>query len=78
MISFLYPVSRTKKIKLVRDLTSDTFEYLEINTDLNKRFTYKEGKITQSLYRSAIDLKIPNPFPGDHSGKFSGLNNLFS
>ena len=61
VISFLYPVSRTKKIKLVRDLTSDTFEYLEINTDLNKRFTYKEGKITQSLYRSAIDLKIqPN------------------
>ena len=61
IINFLYPVSRTKKIKLVRDSSSDNFEYLEINTDLNKRFSYKEGKITQSLYKTATNLKIqPN------------------
>ncbi len=61
IINFLYPVSRTKKIKLVRDSSNDNFEYLEINTDLNKRFSYKEGKITQSLYKTAINLKIkPN------------------
>ena len=61
IINFLYPVSRTKKIKLVRDSSNDNFEYLEINTDLNKRFSYKEGKITQSLYKTATNLKIqPN------------------
>ena len=61
IINFLYPVSRTKKIKLVRDTSNDNFEYLEINTDLNKRFSYKEGKITQSLYKTATNLKIqPN------------------
>ena len=61
IINFLYPVSRTKKIKLVRDSSNDSFEYLEINTDLNKRFSYKEGKITQSLYKTATNLKIqPN------------------
>jgi len=61
IINFLYPVSRTKKIKLVRDLSNNNFEYLEINTDLNKRLAYKEGKIKQSLYKTATNLKIqPN------------------
>ena len=61
IISFLYPVSRTKKIKLTRNLSNNNFEYEEINTNLNKIIIYKEGKILQSLYKSAIDLKIqPN------------------
>ena len=59
--SFLYPISRTKKIKLTRNLSNNNFEYEEINTNLNKIFIYKEGRILQSLYKSAIDLKIqPN------------------
>ena len=59
--SFLYPISRTKKIKLTRNLSNNNFEYEEINTNLNKIIIYKEGKILQSLYKSAIDLKIqPN------------------
>ena len=61
IISFLYPVSRTKKIKLTRNLSNNNFEFEEINTNLNKIIIYKEGKILQSLYKSAIDLKIqPN------------------
>ena len=61
IISFLYPISRTKKIKLTRNLNNNNFEYEEINTNLNKIIVYKEGKILQSLYKSAIDLKIqPN------------------
>ena len=61
IISFLYPISRTKKIKLTRNLSNDNFEYEEINANLNKIIIYKEGKILQSLYKSAIDLKIqPN------------------
>ena len=59
--SFLYPISRTKKIKLTRNFSNNNFEYEEINTNLNKIIIYKEGKILQSLYKSAIDLKIqPN------------------
>ena len=61
IISFLYPISRTKKIKIVRSLNKDSFEYQEINTNLNKIAIYKEGRILQSLYKSAVDLKIqPN------------------
>ena len=61
IISFLYPVSRTKKIKVVRNLVNDNFDYQEIITDLNKKIIYKEGKILQSLYKSAVNQKIqPN------------------
>jgi hypothetical protein len=32
-----------------------------IITNLNKKIVFKEGKITQSLYKTAIDLKVqPN------------------
>ena len=61
IISFIYPVSRTKKIRVVRNLVNDNFDYQEIITDLNKKFVYKEGKILQSLYKSAVNQKIqPN------------------
>ena len=61
IITFLYPVSRTKKIKIERNLVNDNFNYQEIITDLNKKIIYKEGKILQSLYRSAVNQKIqPN------------------
>ena len=61
IISFIYPVSRTKKIRVVRNLVNDNFDYQEIVTDLNKKFVYKEGKILQSLYKSAVNQKIqPN------------------
>ena len=61
IIYFLYPISRTKKIQLVRNLNSNNFEKKEIITSLNKKILFKEGKIFQSLYKTAIDLKIqPN------------------
>jgi murein DD-endopeptidase MepM/ murein hydrolase activator NlpD len=61
IISFLYPVSRTKKIKVVRNLVNDNFDYQEIITNLNKKIIYKEGKILQSLYKSAVNQKVqPN------------------
>ena len=59
--SFLFPVSRTEKIQLRRNLDSDYFEKKIIITNLNKKIIFKEGKITQSLYKTAIDLKVqPN------------------
>jgi len=59
--SFLFPVSRTKKIQLTRNLANDLFEKKTIITNLNKKVLFKEGKITQSLYKTAINLKVqPN------------------
>jgi murein DD-endopeptidase MepM/ murein hydrolase activator NlpD len=56
--NFIYPVSRTEKIQLTRDLDKNIFITKEIITNLNKKIIFKEGKITQSLYKSAIDLNI--------------------
>ena len=59
--SFLFPVSRTEKIQLTRNLDSNFFEKKIIITNLNKKIIFKEGKITQSLYKTAIDLNVqPN------------------
>jgi len=59
--SFLFPVSRTEKIQLIRNLDNNLFEKKIIITNLNKKIIFKEGKITQSLYKTAIDLKVqPN------------------
>ena len=61
IINFFFPISRTKKIQLVRNLKNDNFEAKEITKNLNKKIIFKEGKISQSLYRSAIKSNIlPN------------------
>ena len=61
IISFLFPVSRTKKIQLTRNLDTDIFEKKKIITNLNKKIIFKEGKITQSLYQTAVELNVqPN------------------
>ena len=59
--SFLFPISRTKKIQLIRNLKTDLFEKKIIITNLVKKIIYKEGKILQSIYKTAIDLNVqPN------------------
>ena len=59
--SFLFPISRTEKILLTRNIDTDKFDKKKIITNLNKRIIFKEGKILQSLYKTAIDLNIqPN------------------
>ena len=59
--SFLYPASRTEKIQLTKNLETDIFKRETIITNLNKKIVFKEGKISQSLYKSATDLNIrPN------------------
>ena len=58
---FLFPISRTEKIQLTRNLDTDIFEKKTIITNLNKKIIFKEGKITQSLYKTAVDLNVqPN------------------
>ena len=61
IIFFILPVSRTKKIYLTRKLETNSFEKKTIITNLNKKIIFREGKILQSLYKTAIDLNIqPN------------------
>ncbi len=56
---FVFPVSKTRKLLLSRDYEKNVFISNNIITNLNKKIVYKEGKISQSLYRSAIKKKIP-------------------
>ena len=59
--NFLFPISRTEKIQLIRNLETDLFEKKIIITNLNRKVIFKEGKILQSLYKSAVNLDIqPN------------------
>jgi murein DD-endopeptidase MepM/ murein hydrolase activator NlpD len=57
----LFPASRTEKIQLIKNLKTDIFKRETLITNLNKKIVFKEGKIFQSLYKSATDLDIqPN------------------
>ena len=59
--SFLFPISRTEKIQLTKNLDTNIFEKKIIITNLNKKILFKEGKITESLYKTAVDLNVqPN------------------
>ena len=61
IIFFLFPISRTEKIQLTKNLDTDLFEKKTIITNLNTKIIFKEGKITQSLYKTAVDLNVqPN------------------
>jgi murein DD-endopeptidase MepM/ murein hydrolase activator NlpD len=61
IIELIYPISITKKVKIIRNLNTDKFSYKEVITNLSKKIIYKEGRILQSLYQSATNLKIqPN------------------
>ena len=55
----IYPVSKTKKIELIRNAENDSFTRREIITNLKKRIIFKEAKILQSLYKSAVNQSIP-------------------
>jgi len=56
--NFLLPVSRTVKIYLSRNTKTGTYKREEIITNLNKKILFKEGKITGSLYKTAINLGV--------------------
>jgi murein DD-endopeptidase MepM/ murein hydrolase activator NlpD len=61
IINLLFPVSRTQKIQLTKNLGTDLFEKQIIITNLNRRVAFKEGKISQSLYKTAVELGVqPN------------------
>ena len=56
-----FELSKTRNLIFKRNLTSNKFEFNEIEKNLKKRLAYKEAKIKNSLYSSAIKLQVkPN------------------
>jgi len=61
ILSLIFPITRTKKIQLTRNIETDLFIKKTLITNLNKKIIFKEGKISQSLYKTATDLGVkPN------------------
>ncbi len=56
---FIFQISNTEKIYLKRNIDSEGFDEEILITKLKKIIVYKENMISQSLYRSAIEEKIP-------------------
>ena len=56
---FVIQLSTTKKVYLSRDINEDNFSQKILVTKLSKNIIYKENVIFQSLYKSAVDKKIP-------------------
>ena len=56
---FSFQISNTQKIILERNFENDNFNEEIISIKLDKKIIYKENIILQSLYRSAVDEKIP-------------------
>ena len=56
---FIFQISNTEKIYLKRDTKTEEFNKEILVTKLKKNVVYKENIILQSLYKSAMDQKIP-------------------
>ncbi len=56
---FYYQVSNTQKIYLKRDIKNDKFNEEILTIKLKKNIVYKEDVIIESLYKVAIQQKIP-------------------
>ena len=56
---FTFQVSNTQKISLVRNNENDSFKEEILSIKLDKKIIYKENIILQSLYKAAIDQRIP-------------------
>ncbi len=56
---FTFQISNTEKIFLAKNTETKKFNQQILLTKLKKNITYKENKITQSLFRSATNQKIP-------------------
>jgi murein DD-endopeptidase MepM/ murein hydrolase activator NlpD len=56
---FTFQISNTEKIFLTKNTETNKFNQKLLLTKLKKDIVYKENKILQSLYKSAVDRKIP-------------------
>ena len=60
IIKLSYPISKTKKIYLSRSEDLKFFKEKIITTKLIKKIIYNENIIMNSLYKSAVDIGIPD------------------
>ena len=60
IIELSYPISKTKKIYLSRSEDLKFFKEKIITTKLIKKIIYDENIIMNSLYKSAVDIGIPD------------------
>ena len=61
IVEFKIQINKKKEIQFVKDFNSKEFNSNILEKELEKIITYKESKITNSLYQTAISLKIkPN------------------
>ena len=61
IVEFKTQINKKKEIQFVKDFNSKKFNSNILEKELEKIITYKESKITNSLYQTAISLKIkPN------------------
>ena len=56
---FIFQVSNTEKIYLTREKETDKFDQKIVVTKLKKDIVYDESIILESLYKSAINQKVP-------------------
>ena len=56
---FIFQISNTEKIYIAREGATNEFTQKILVTKLKKKILYKENVIFQSLYKSAINQKIP-------------------
>ena len=56
---FIFEISNTEKIYLSRENINKDFSQKILTLKLDKKIIYKENIIKQSLYKAAIDQKIP-------------------
>ena len=59
IIKFLFQISNKERIILTQDSQKKSFNQKIVLTKLKKEIIYKENTILQSLYKSAINKKIP-------------------
>ena len=61
ILEFYIELSKKKDVYFVKDIENNSFKSNILEKNLSKVITYKESKITDSLYQSATSLKIkPN------------------
>ena len=61
ILEFIIEVNKKKEIHFVRDSDKKKFNSKTLEKNLKKTIVYKESKITNSLYQTALDLSIkPN------------------
>ena len=56
---FIFQVSNTEKIYLVRDTDTEKFNQKILVSKLKKKIVYGENIILDSLYKSAVNKKVP-------------------